>query len=121
MQKLILKINDVLLLLFIMLISHRAFADLPTPSSDETFGNGKSAIDVGGTMFFKGLKYGCYIVAVGAIIGTASVVFTAFKQSHDKGEIGHFIKYLLFGLVLISLSLGLAYFGYSVIPDGSLD
>lgn len=97
-----------------------AWADLPTPPSNEQIGNGNDTVQVGSTIIFNVLKVACYATGVFMMLGVAGMMVSAYKVAHEKQDLGHFFKMLMIGLVVITIGIVLLYTGYTIIPSSSM-
>ena len=100
--------------LFLMVLSSPVWADLPTPPSKDLANGDNDWIDVLYTIISRGLGYVFYALAGAVMIGVVSVCAKAYHTAHDKGDLTHFFKYLVLGLFLCALAIGLIYAGAQI-------
>jgi hypothetical protein len=109
----------IVLIPFVLLTSHAAFADLPTPPSSDMADSSNDWVSVGINIFSKSLKFICLGLGVGILVSTAAGIVKSYHTAHEKQDLGHFFKMLVVGLIAASLGAGLVYVGYNIIPEQS--
>ncbi len=105
---------------FFILLSSPVWADLPTPPSKDMANGDNDWIDVLFTIISRGMGYVFYALAGAVMIGVVSVCAKAYHTAHDKGDLTHFFKYLVVGLLLCALAVGLIYAGAQINNQQSL-
>lgn len=119
MKRWLQRIKDVLLMLYVMVITTPVFADLPTPPSKDIANSSNDWADVGGTLIFKVIGYCCYALGALILLGVAAGIAKAYHTAHEKQDLGHFFKMLVVGLVCAAIGIGLVYGGYQILPNQS--
>lgn len=98
-------------------ISSPLYAALPTPPANDMASSSKNWIAVGGSLINQVLRYSA--IAIGALIllGVAGGILKAYHVSQERGELSHFFKMLVIGLVVAAAGLGLVYAGHQIVTE----
>lgn len=109
------KLTGYLLRLFVLMSTSAAWAELPKPPDSDMASSSKDWIDVGGSLMNKVLSITCIAVGAAILIGVAAGILKAYHVAHEKGDLGHFFKMLVVGLLAAAVGIGLIYAGYQVV------
>ncbi|MEO8402576.1 MAG: DUF2976 domain-containing protein [Gammaproteobacteria bacterium] len=115
MKKVITKVTECFLKGFIFLFSIPVWASLPTPPESDMASGSKDWIDVGGNLINKVLSVACIAIGAAILIGVAAGILKSYHVAHEKGDLGHFFKMLVVGLLAAAIGIGLVYAGYQIV------
>lgn len=118
MKNMIRRITHLTLGFSIWLYETLARADLPRPPESDLANGSKDWIDVGGNLVNKVLSIGCVAIGAAILVGVATGILKAYHTAHEKGDLGHFFKMLVVGLLAAAIGIGLVYAGYEIVGRG---
>jgi hypothetical protein len=104
-------------LMLFTLAGPSAFADLPTPPSDELPSGNTSWIDIGGSLVFKVMEIVLIVGAAGGCIAAIGGFIKAYHTAQEKQDLSHFAKYGFLSVFLMVICLAIAYYAATdIIP-----
>lgn len=115
MQKVLSKFSNWILKIFILMMVSPVWADLPKPPDSDMASGNKSWLDIGQSQMNKVLSIAAVAIGAAILIGVAAGTLKAYHVAHEKGDLGHFFKMLLIGLLAAAVGIGLVYAGYQVV------
>lgn len=115
MKNIVKKINDITLALIITLFNTNVWADLPKPPDSDLASGNKGWLDVGGSMLNKAVNVVCLALAAFILLGVAGGIYKAYHTAQEKGELGHFFRMLIVGLIVAGLAIALIYAARQII------
>lgn len=115
MKNIVKKVNDITLVILITLFNTNAWADLPKPPDSDMASGNKGWLDVGGNMLNKAVNIASLALAAFILFGVAGGIYKAYHTAQEKGELGHFFKMLIIGLLVAGLGIALIYVGRQVV------
>lgn len=109
------KLNYWFLAVSVLFYHSTVWAELPKPPDSDMASGNKSWIDVGDTMMKKVAHTASIIVGAIILIGVAATILKAYHVANEKGDLGHFFKMLIIGLIAAAIGMGLVYAGYQIV------
>ena len=91
------------------------WAELPTPPASDMANGSKDWIDVGGSLATKALSIVSVIMGAALLVGVAAGTLKSYHVAHERGDLGHFFKMLVVGLLVAAIGIGLLYAGYEIV------
>lgn len=99
---------------FLVLLSHPAWANLPTPPEYEYSKNG-DWLQVAEAVGDKATHLFLIFLAVGLLGGVFSGILRGYQSAQERQEMSHFFKAVGVGLICLALGFGLLYSAHLVI------
>lgn len=115
MKKLSTTVFNWALLLFVLVTTSCVWADLPKPPDSDMASGSKSWLDVGKAQMNKAISISSLALGAIILVSVAAAIVKAYHVSNEKGELGHFFKMLIVGLLVAAIGIGLVYAGYQVV------
>lgn len=109
------KLSNIFLVMSVLIYHSRVWAELPKPPDSSMASGNKDWMDVAFELMKKLGGYTSVILAVIVLIGVAATILKAYHVANEKGDLGHFFKMLLVGLLAAAISMGLIYAGYQIV------
>lgn len=118
MKNIFRKLNNLAIFVFIAIFHADVWADLPKPPDSDMANGNTGWLDVGGKMLNKAVSITSLALAAIILMGVAGGIFKAYHTAQEKGDLGHFFKMLVVGLLVAGLGLGLVYAGHQIVVGG---
>jgi hypothetical protein len=115
MKRMINKFTYWILIVYVSITSTNVWAELVRPPSADMADDSKDWLDIIKTLGMKALGIVCLAGSIGILIAVALNIAKAYHVAHEKGDLMHFFKILIMGIIVTVICSGLIYVGYGMI------
>lgn len=110
-------IGYLLLSAYVFIFSQPVLAALPAPPSSDMPSGNNDWSDTTAAMVYKILGYALIILGVAVAVAVAASLMSALSEYQKTNDGGKFAKIVAMCVFILALSIGVLYYGQSILPS----